>query len=414
VSQNGSSAPKEVQANEIYVRARACLNQGRSQSLEEARSLFEQTIAFDASYAMAHSGLGATYALRNLNRRDPEDLKSARFHLRKALELDAELAEPYPWLCYVYIRLGRLDEAIQAGRQGVKLLPDLVQAQYFLGMTYFCSVESGADSYQVAALHLLNATRIAPRWQPSWLGLSYIALLTGDYARAKEFAGHLLPQPGVTVEFPFLGGEHALASVKMRQGEWKEARQILLEFLDRMKDSDHMYRATMSAAAACMLGEIYTREGAIENAIASYHRAWHILQEQRRIMGHARLCARAQAGFALAYALQGDRNRAIGLLSKAIKAADASTSIAHGVPVVSLAEQFYTIAAAHVGLGATQNAMRALKRAVASGWRDPAWLLQDPALERLRSFPEFAGVVESAGRFPSVRFDVMGSLADHN
>ena len=137
----------------------------------------------------------------------------------------------------------------------MKLLPDLVQAQYFLGMSYFASAESGADDYQMAAGHLLRATRIAPQWQPSWLGLSYIALLTGDYERTREFAGQLLPRPGAMVELPFLGGEHALASVEMRKGEWKRARKILIEFLERMKSSDHMYRDTMSAAAACILGE---------------------------------------------------------------------------------------------------------------------------------------------------------------
>jgi DNA-binding winged helix-turn-helix (wHTH) protein/Flp pilus assembly protein TadD len=404
VSSTGSAAPKELQVHEVYVRARASLNQSDKQSLEQACDLFEQTIALDANYAMAHSGLGATYALRNINRKDPEDLKRAQFHLRKALELDPELAEPYPWLCYVYIRLGRLEEAIQAGRQGAALLPDLVQAQYFLGMAYFCSAESGADDYQLAALHLLRAIRIAPTWQASWLGLSYIALLTGDYARAAEFAGHLLPQPGLTVELPFLGGEHALASVNMRQGDWKQARRILLDFLERMKSSDHMYRDTMSAAAACILGDVYLREDGFEDALASYRRAWHILQERRTIMGHARLCARAQAGLASAYARQGDRDRASGLLLKAVETAAASISIAHNVPVVSLAEQFYTIANAHVALGAPQDAMRALRRAVACGWRDSYWLRRDPLLDPLRGLSEFAEVVEAAGRFPPVLF----------
>lgn len=403
-SSSGSASPTEVQTHEIYVRARASLNQAGSQSLEEARGLFEQAIAVDAGYAMAHAGLGATYALRNINRRDPEDLKSAHFHLRKALELDAELAEPYAWLCYVHVRLGQLEEAIQTGRKGVALLPDLVQAQYFLGMAYFCSAESGADDYQVAAGHLLKAIHIAPRWQASWLGLSYIALLTGDYARAEEFAGHLLPQLGATVELPFLGGEHALASVKMRQGDWKQARRILLDFLERMKSSDHMYRDTMSAAAACILGDVFMREDRIEDALPAYRRAWHILQERRRIVGHARLCARAQSGLASAYARLGDRDRASGLLSKAIETAEASTSIAHSVPVVSLAEQFYTIAAAQIALGATEKAMRALRCAVASGWRDSQWLRRDPLLEPLRGSHEFADVVESASRFPPVPF----------
>ena len=404
VSPQASQSPKEVQAHEIYDRARASLNQAGRQALEDARGLFEQAIALDPDYAMAHSGLGATYALRNINRRDPEDLKSAHEHLRKALELDAELAEPYPWLCYVYIRLGRLDDALQAGRQGVALLPDLVQAQYFLGMAYLVSVESGADDYQAAARHLLRAIRLAPGWQASWFGLSYIALLTGDYARTKEFAGHLIPQPGAPAELPFLGGEHALASVHLREGDPKQASRILLQFLERMKGSDHMYKDTMSAAAACILGEVYLRESAIDDALASYHRAWHILQERRRIMGHPRLCVRAQAGLASVYARQGHRDRARALLSKAAETAEASTSIAHNVPVVSLPEQFYAIGGAHLALGDMQDAIRFFRRAVETGWRDSKWLARDPWIQPLHGCAEFAEVVASAGRFPPVPF----------
>lgn len=399
-----STPSKEVQAHELYAKARESLNQAGTQSLEEARTLFEQVIAIEADYAMAHSGLGATYSLRNIARRDPDDLKRAHAHLQKALELDPELAEPYPWLCYVYVRLGQLEQAIQAGRQGVALLPELTQAQYFLGMTYFGSVESGPDNYQAAVQHLLKAVRISPRWQASWLGLAYIALLTGNYAKAEEFAGHLLPQPGATVELPFLGGEHALASTRLRQGGYSQARDILLQFQERMKNSDHMYRDTMSAAAACLLGDIALRENRTEEALAAYHHAWHILQERRRMMGYLRLCTRAQAGLASAYARQGDRERAHGLLSKATAAAEASTSIAHAVPVVSLAEQFYTIAVARVTLGATDDALSALKRAVACGWRDAYWLRRDPLLAPLRNAPEFTRVVHSASEFPPVVF----------
>jgi hypothetical protein len=116
------------------------------------------------------------------------------------------------------------------------------------------------------------------------------------------------------------------------------------------------------------------------------------------------LCARAQAGLATAYARQGNRERANGLLSKAIETAESSTSVAHSVPVVSLAEEFYTITAAHLALGAEEEAKLALRRAVASGWRDSQWLCRDPLLEPLRGSPEFAEIVESAGRLPPVSF----------
>ncbi|MBS1831000.1 MAG: winged helix-turn-helix domain-containing protein [Acidobacteria bacterium] len=384
---------KEVQVHELYLRARASFHQAGKQSLEESRDLFEQVLRLDAGYAMAHSSLGATYALRNINRRDPEDLKLADLHLRRALALDPELAEPYPWLCYVNVRLGRLAEAMETGRQGVALLPDLVQAQYFLGMTYFCSVESGADHYGAAALHLREAVRIAPGWQPSWLGLSYIALLNGDYSAAKESAGHLLPQAGSNIDLPFLGGEHAIASALMREGDWPGARTILLQFLERMTHSDHMYRDAMSAAAACILGDLFLREGAHAEALASYRKAWHILQERRRIVGHPRLCVRAQAGMAHAYARHGDRDRGRHLLAQAIETAEASTSIAHTVPVASLAEQFHAIATAQIAFGDTKEALRSLRRAVQSGWRDRSWLQRDPLLRNVREMPDFVAVL---------------------
>jgi hypothetical protein len=190
----------------------------------------------------------------------------------------------------------------------------------------------------------------------------------------------------------------------MREGEWKQARCILTGFVERMKTSDHMYRDAMSAAAACILGDVYLREAAIEDALTVYHRAWHILQERRSIVGHARLCVRTQAGLATAYARQGNRDRAAGLLAKAVETAEASTSIAHCVPVLSLAEQFYAIGAAQLGLGAEEAARLTLRRAIASGWRDTRWLRRDPLLAPLNNSPELPEIVESAGRFPALSF----------
>jgi tetratricopeptide (TPR) repeat protein len=179
-----------------------------------------------------------------------------------------------------------------------------------------------------------------------------------------------------------------------------------------MKSSDHMYRDIMSAAAACILGDVYVREDKTEEALASYRRAWHVLQERRTVVGHARLCVRAQAGLATAYALQGDRERARGLLLKAMETAETCTSIKHCVPMVSLAEQCHAIAAAHIAVGAwaayglpeRQDAAGFLKRAVSSGWRDSQWLRADPLFEPIRNSSEFAEIVECADSFPSVEF----------
>jgi TolB-like protein len=104
-----------LEAYEQYSRGRRGLYQMGKGTLEEARQHFASALALDPRYAMAHSGLGSTLAMRLIHKTDPEDLRLARAHLERARELDPELAEPYPWLCYLYIRDGRLPEALQAG-----------------------------------------------------------------------------------------------------------------------------------------------------------------------------------------------------------------------------------------------------------------------------------------------------------
>jgi hypothetical protein len=70
---------------------------------------------------MAHSGLGATHAMRFVHRSDMNDLLQAKSHPD------------------VYMREGKLPEAMTAGHRAIELLPDFVQAHYFLALVYFLS-----------------------------------------------------------------------------------------------------------------------------------------------------------------------------------------------------------------------------------------------------------------------------------
>jgi DNA-binding winged helix-turn-helix (wHTH) protein len=129
-------------------------------TLDQARKIFEEALRLEPDCAIAHCGLGATRAMRFISRCEPGDLNSARIHLERATELDLELAEPYPWLCYVYFRCGELEKSLNSGRRGVLLLPNLVHAQYFLGTVYYATCETGARTYREALVHLLQASRI--------------------------------------------------------------------------------------------------------------------------------------------------------------------------------------------------------------------------------------------------------------
>jgi DNA-binding winged helix-turn-helix (wHTH) protein len=400
----GSDDSRQVEAYGYYERARKSFGQAGKEALEQARQDFERALEISPGYAMAHSGLGAAHALRSLNRRHPEDLDAAQSHLEEALELDPELAEPYPWLCYVLMRKNQIDRALQAGRRGVQLQPDLVQAHYFLGLAYFAAAERDAANYPNAARHLLDAARTGPQWQPTWFVLSYTALLTGEYARAEEYAGRLLEMNRAPKGLPFIGAEIVLGSVRLRQGDPRGARGLLLEFLERMTGSDHMYRDAMSAAAACALGDVELRYGDSAEALAAYRRGWHAVQENPRIMAYRRIAARAQAGLAAAYAANGDRTRAGEPLGRAMLAARDSELPEHSAAAASLAELYWSMAVGCARLGDAAGTLEMTRSAVRSGWLDAAWMERDPELRLVREEVEFRQLVEEVRRAPKVRF----------
>ena len=397
---NGASAAddREVEAHTYYVRARQSLSQAAKGALEDARRDFEHALKLTPDYALAHSGLGAVYGLRSLNRRHPEDLSAARAHLERALELDGELADPYPWLCYVLMRQNQVERAMEAGHRGVELQPDLVHAHYFLGLAYFAGAETDAAKYQNAARHLLEATRVDPHWQAAWFVLAYAALLTGRYEAADGFATRLREMNREPRGMPFIGAEIVLATVAMRREEPDEARALLVDFLERMAASDHMYRDAMSAAAACVLGELELRYGGPAKALAAFRRGWHAVQEHPRIAAYHRTSARAQSGMASAYAAMGERERANELLARAIETAKQSEPVEYAAAAASLAELYWSIAVACARMGDRAAALAMLGRAVKGGWRDAAWMKKDPELSVVRGDPEFQrllGIVEA-------------------
>src|SRR5207237_2268741 len=125
------------------------------ETLEPARQYFESAVALDPHYAMAYAALGATHAMRYIHRTDPADLDHSARYSERAIELDPELGEPYPWLSYVYMRQGKIEQAIRTGHEGVDRQPDLVLAHYFLGAAYLAASEHDVASYQPAVNNFL-------------------------------------------------------------------------------------------------------------------------------------------------------------------------------------------------------------------------------------------------------------------
>ena len=292
-----------LEAYEHYAQGRKKFHILGKDSLEEAKQLFEKAIDLDPRYAVAHSALGATYAMRFIHRTDPDDLVRSIAHSERALELDPELAEPYPYLCYAYMRQGKTQQAVQAGQKGVERQPDFAQAHYFLGAAQIIRGESDPASFRDATRTFLNAAIADHRWTPTWMCLAGIAVLAGAYAPAEKFARRAieLTLPGNS-PFPFPGAQLFLGTLALRQNDFDAAREIYRQGVEEITATNHMYRESFLALGACGLGDADLRSGHEEAALIDYRRAWNLSKEFPRMLGNNRVATRALAGMAAAYA----------------------------------------------------------------------------------------------------------------
>lgn len=398
-AQNGDAPPPitdpRVSLADRLTEGRRLLRAMGVGTLDQARKIFEEALRLDPDCAMAHSGLGATRAMRFISRCEPGDLELARLHLERATALDPELAEPYPWLCYVYVRRGELEESLEFGRRGVVLLPNLVHAHYFLGTVCFASCELGTRKYQEAIEHLLQASRIEPRWLATWFILSSLSLMHGDYERAQKFAQQLFQHE--TAEEPVLrfpGAENLMGMISLRQGDLPRAHEWFSRSMTKLSTLDHTYGEAMRAWCACGMGDVELRRGNPAAALAHYRLAWQIAQESPAILGQERHAARAQAGLAAAYAATGEEDRARHLLSQAEPRLESCSRLQMSTAATNMAELRHAFAVAYVRLKDPQRAIAHLRDAFHSGWHDVVGLQRDSEMAPLRTQPPFLSLLE--------------------
>ena len=385
-----------------YAKGRRLFREMETRSLELAAKYFRQAVQGSPDYAMAHSGLGAAYAMQYIREADAEHLRLARRHLERACALDPELADPHPWLCYVYMRYGDLDAAIETGRRAVKLLPDLVQAHYFLGLAYFLSCEAGARNYEVAVHHLLEAGKVGPRWPATWFVLTSICLLNNEYAKAEDFANRLLECNALeNTTAKFVGGENLLGTLYLRRSDLAMARQWYLRSVETLAASDHTYAEAMKAWSACGLGDVALREDRPDAALVHYRKAWQLVHESPTMMGHERHASRALAGLASAYAAAHQLDRAMEVMARAMPLLQNSEAVQTSAAGANLAELHYAFAVASLRIGDRERSLRHLEHAYSTGWRDADSLESDSELRALQSHPTLIALVQKIRSLPS-------------
>jgi TolB-like protein len=396
------SVTRDPLAYEHCARGRQRLYRMDLASLSEAITHFARAVHLDPGYALAHSGLGTAYTLQYLRTSNPDDVARASASLERATHLDPDLGEPYPWLVNIRFRQNDPSGALLAAAKGVALQPDLPEAQYFCGGIHYMLAEHPSFDVAIADERLRACVRLQPLFHPAWIVLGATTMFLGWHAEAVDIltrAIALEAEPALAYRFV---GAHTLRGLALaRSGEWAAAVPALRSAAEVLEPSAHVYRDTFRALGACTLGGIALRTGATEEALSQYRHARRIVKDAARLAGSQRLLIRVDAGLAAAYAASGDAARGRQL-------AEAATaqlaSVAHTGTITfecGLGQLCLDLAVAECRLGRIDRALELVARALASGWRDTAWLMRDPELRHVRDHRDASALLGEGGEPPN-------------
>jgi serine/threonine-protein kinase len=395
---------RNVAAYEYYIRARQQMYEMQGKSLTAAIHYFELAVGLDPDYAVAYSGLGTAHALQFIRTSNPEDIVRASRYLERAIELDPELGEPYPWLANIRLRKNDPVGSFAAGRKGVELQPDLAEAHYFYGGGYYMLPEFQPGAARTTPSFLAEAIRLQPRFHAAWLVLGAAAAFLGKHSDAIRIlteAVRMEAEPDLV--YRFVGARTLLAFAHTRAGSWDAARAHHLEALEALRNNDHVYTTCFEALSICGLGDIELRCRNESAALAHYRRARRIIRESRVTMGGARILIRINAGLAAAHAATGDLVRGRELAGEAaaqLEGLEGQTVTA--TMECSLAQLWLCLAATEARLLNLEAASAYLQRARSLGWLDLPWLRTDPELRPLHDHSTFLAFVDELASAPDI------------
>lgn len=403
-------ATKSLTAYELFARARQRQNQFTPGALLESRALLHEAVDRDPDFALAHSGLGFSYAFGFIGSSNPADLASALIHLERATTLDSGLGEAYAWQAYALGRSGRFAEAIAAGERAVALEPDFGPAHYFLALALYGGAEQGAEHWPMrasAVRALLNAARVEPGSQSTYHALADLYLANGQYNDAA-----IPVQRALDIEarvgrggFAFVGALVLDGVLALRTGDLDRAKHQLQLAIVKYAESSHLYAQVHVAMAHRGLGEVARRRGDFDEALIGAHAAIHVCRLHPQLVGTGFNLVRAHVLAAKASRSLGVPGEARANLAEAERLLAERTGFAF-LPLYEANEGIVAVdcASAHALAGDVDGAMRWLERAWNTCWNDHPSLVDNPDFARLRelqAFMSFIARCRSRGRHPA-------------
>lgn len=142
-------------AYEAYLRGRYFWNLRTGENFTKAISEFEEAVKLDPNFALEYAGLGDCYALLGVYDEKPplESYPKAKEFAKKALELDADLAEAHTTLAFVTYRYEwNWKEAEEGFKKAISLQPNYATAHHWYGEFLMASgrFDEGENAFKEA------------------------------------------------------------------------------------------------------------------------------------------------------------------------------------------------------------------------------------------------------------------------
>jgi DNA-binding winged helix-turn-helix (wHTH) protein/tetratricopeptide (TPR) repeat protein len=353
----------------------------RLESLEtsvvpQAIADFERAVSLDPRYPVAHVGLAMArfwqYEMsRARNQPDTALLARAIDAVRRAIELQRDLAEAHATLSFLLVSAGRFKEAEGAARRAVALDPGYWGHHYRLGHAVWGEERLRAFS---------RAIELYPDFPFLHFELAMVHIARGCFDRAESVLREGTigqdRQASLRQRFPARGLHWMLGLVRLAQGHPEEARA---EFESEIATgSTQLYAAEFNMNAYDGAGFVALQAGDHEGATALFERALELYPEH----------ARSLIGLGAARSAEGDRRGAESAFRRATEAREALRRGGRRSEAV-LAEAFQCAVD-----GRPAEAMDALHRLVErpdlpfTGWTIPV----EPLFVPLRDRPDFEAV----------------------
>ena len=209
-----------------YLKGRTLLHDRSERAIKGAKEQFELAVREDAGYAKAYSGLADTYMILGdyLFSPFPSSLEEAKKHIRKALELDPNLAEARVslanYLMYNYDFVGSENEF----RRAIELNPSYASAHH-----WFAGTLDQLGKTDEAFAEMMLAEELDPLSSAISLSAVYRFILTRTFDEALKRIRKLSE---IDPEGPLVA--EAWMAYHFVRKEWNDA----LRYLKRMIEAD--------------------------------------------------------------------------------------------------------------------------------------------------------------------------------